>query len=120
MTIFYDTERLFAFTISVIVGVSGKLAYDSLKHKITFTNIIQAFGLGFFIGFVLDNLLAIIGKEGWRFVIVPFGVYSATYLLQLWHTDNKGILIQILNFFLGRLTKTEQENKDKDEPDTNE
>lgn len=118
MTNFYDTERLFALTISVIVGVSGKLAYDSLKHNITLKNVIRAFGLGFFIGFVLDNLLIILEKECWRFVIVPFGVYSATYILQLWHTDNKGILIQILNFFLGRLTKTE--NKDKDEPNTNE
>lgn len=111
----YTTERLIALLISIVVGTIGKIAYLShKKQRIDFSIIFQTIGLGLFGGFISDNFLVLKHLEGWRFMAVPFCVYSSTYFLTFWEKDYRNILTQILSFFLGKLKTDDNGKQDTD------
>lgn len=104
----YTVERLIAFGSSLFVGVSGKLGWMShKKQKISTRIVLETIGLGFFGGFIADNGAVLLGAESWRFMIVPFAIYSTTHILSFWDKDSGSILRELASVLLGRIAKND-------------
>ena len=114
----YTLQNIYALLLSVVIGTGGKIAYDSLTEVISLKKALQAFGLGLFVGFLVDNFLISERWEHYRLIAVPFAAYSATYILRIWHSENKSILIKILDIFLSKL-KTNESNNSTNVPSEN-
>ena len=103
----FTPQWWFAFLVSVTIGVLGKFAYDlDLNKEFSFKYKIKSFGkslaIGLFLSFSADNLIVILEKEKFRFIIIPLVAYSAVYILDYWKKNNSSIFKDLIYFILFR------------------
>lgn len=112
-----DFNFFFAFGISVIIGVLGRVTYESIDKTITRKKLLQFLGLGIFIGYLTEQILLYTNHESWRYFGIPIAAYSATYITHFFDKENGKIFRQIIELFLKSKLKddtisSEEENKE--------